>query len=249
MDMSQTAMCNSLLRGVSTDDFALLAPHLVRIALPVRFQLHEAGKRIEHVYFPEGGIVSIVALTLDGKQCEVGVFGREGMSETATVLSTDHSPHSAYVQVPGIAALRLPVAVLNDAFETSRTLRRHLLHYAQAMMIQLSSSIVAAGLTIEQRLARWLLMCHDRIDGDEINLTHEFLSMMLNVRRAGVTMALATLEESGLIERARSSIVVRDRYGLETLAEGSYGLAESEYQRLIGIPLRCVAEGRLPAAA
>ena len=232
MDTSQASMRNGLLRAMAPEDFKLLELHLSRVTLPVRFQLHGAGHKIEHVYFPEDGIVSIVALMLDGKQCEVGIFGREGMSETATVLGTDHSPHSAYVQVPGTAAIRLPVAMLNDAFETSRTLRRHLLHYAQAMMIQLSSSIAAAGLTIEQRLARWLLMCHDRIDSDDIQLTHEFVSMMLNVRRSGVTVALLTLEERGLILRARRSIVVSHRDCLETLAGGSYGLAESEYRRL-----------------
>ena len=249
MDRSPAAIRNVLLRALPADDFALLEPHLTRVAMPVRFQLHQAKHKIEHVYFPEDGIVSIVALMLDGKQCEVGIFGREGMSETATVLGTDYSPHSAYVQVPGTAALRLPVAVLNDAFETSRTLRRHLLRYAQAMMIQLSSSIAAAGLTIEQRLARWLLMCHDRIDGNDIHLTHEFVSMMLNVRRAGVTVALTMLEERGLIGCTRSNIVVRDRNGLTRVAEGSYGLAESEYRRLIGSPLGRATDGRMPAAA
>lgn len=249
MGMSQATMRNGLLRGMSPSDFALLAPHLIRVALPVRFQLHEAGKKIEHVYFPEDGVVSIVALALDGKQCEVGIFGREGMSETATVLGTDHSPHSAYVQVSGTAALKLPVGVLTDAFETTTTLRRHLLHYVQAIVIQLSTSIAAAGQTIEQRLARWLLMCHDRLDGDDIHLTHEFLGMMLNVRRSGVTVALTALQTRGFVERARAKIVIRNRGRLEEFTEGGYGLAESEYKRLIGISLRRTSKEYLSAAA
>lgn len=188
---------------MSADDYALLQPHFRRIPLPVKLQLHAAGRAIDYVYFPEDGIVSIVAVTLDGKSCEVGLFGREGMSETATVLGTDHSPHEAYVQSAGVSGLRLPTRLLTDAFEASPTLRRHLLRYVQAMMIQLSSSIAAAGQTIEQRLARWLLMCDDRIDGKEVPLTHEFISMMLGVRRPGVTVALGHLVANKLVLNRR----------------------------------------------
>lgn len=246
MTLSQSSTRNILLATMSAADFALLAPHLVRIALPVRLQLHEAGRKIEMVYFPEDGVISIVAIALDGKPCEVGLFGREGMSETATVLGTDHSPHEAYVQIAGASGLRLPTAVLNKAFELSPTLRRHLLRYVQAMIIQLSSSITAAGQTIDRRLARWLLMCHDRIGDDALRLTHEFIGMMLGVRRAGVTIAMRGLEDSGLIAHRRAKVVVLDRVRLEWLAAGGYGLAETEYQRLIGVGMR---RDWLPAAA
>jgi CRP-like cAMP-binding protein len=234
MPMSQSSTRNILLQTMSAQDYARLEPHLTRIALPVRFQLHAAGQAIDHVFFPEDGIVSIVAVTLDGQSCEVGLFGREGMSETATVLGTDHSPYEAYVQSAGVSALRLPTAVLNNAFEQSSTLRRHLLRYVQAMMIQLSSSIAAAGQTIDQRLARWLLMCDDRIDGDEVPLTHEFMAMMLGVRRPGVTASIDHLTKLGLIAKRRAVVVIRDRDGLAILADGGYGLAETEYARLIG---------------
>lgn len=246
MDVSQSSTRNLLLRALRDDDYALIEPGLVRIALPPRFQLHEAGRTIEQVYFPEDGLVSIVAIGLDGKSSEVGLFGREGMSETATVLGTDNAPYEAYVQIIGASCLRLPVAVLNEAFEASPTLRRSLLRYAQAMMIQLSSSITAAGQTIEQRLARWLLMCHDRVDGDAVMLTHEFVAMMLNIRRAGVTTALQTLSDQTLVATSRNSIEILDRDGLEALAEGGYGLAESEYTRLIGAPLRKTAMNPTP---
>jgi CRP-like cAMP-binding protein len=237
MSVAQSSTLNILLQTMSADDYALLEPHFKRIPLPVRLQLHAAGRAIDHVYFPEHGIVSIVAVTLEGGSCEVGLFGREGMSETATVLGTDHSPHEAYVQSAGMSGLRLPTAVLNEAFDSSKTLRRHLLRYVQAMMIQLSSSIVAAGQTIEQRLARWLLMCDDRIDGNEIPLTQEFMSMMLGVRRPGVTMAIEHLVKLHLIAKRRGVVVIRDRAGLKALADGGYGLAEAEYERLIGKPL------------
>ncbi|AYJ84659.1 Crp/Fnr family transcriptional regulator (plasmid) [Sphingomonas paeninsulae] len=223
---------------MSAEDYAHLEPHLIRIPLPVRLQLHVAADTIEYVYFPEDGVVSIVSVTLEGTSCEVGLFGREGMSETATVLGTDRSPHEAYVQVAGASGLRLPVDVLNEAMDQSATLRTHLLHYVQAMMIQLSSSIAAAGQTIEKRLARWLLMCGDRIDGDEIGLTHDFIAMMLNVRRPGVSVALDQLENQHLIRKRRGTIVIVDQAGLKHLAGGSYGLAEREYHRLLGQPLK-----------
>ncbi len=253
MTVSQGKTANSLLQGMRHADYALLEPHLVRMALPRGLQLHAAGSRIDKVYFPEDGIVSIVAVTLDDKQTEVGIFGREGMSETATVLGTDHSPHEAFVQSAGVSALRLSVKALTAAFGESETLRNHLLRYVQTMVIQLSSSIAAAGQTIPQRLARWLLMCHDRVDGDDLGLTHDFIGMMLGVRRAGVTVALHKLEAAALIRTSRGNVAVRDRDGLETLAAGGYGLAESEYVRLIGIPLRRSTSGALnrplPAAA
>jgi len=238
VDIPQSTVGNSLLRTLTAADYALLAPHFKRIPLPVQLCLHEAGRGIDRVYFPEDGIVSIVAVTLDGRSCEIGLFGREGMSETATVLGTDHSPHEAYVQVAGVAAIKLPTEVLNEAFERSLTLRRHLLRYVQAMMIQLSSSIAAAGQTIEQRLSRWLMMCHDRLDGDDIPLTHDFMSMMLGVRRAGVTTSLHALDQLGLIHTGRGKVTILDRAGLESFAAGAYGLAEAEYLRLIGAPLR-----------
>ncbi|MDB5714197.1 MAG: Crp/Fnr family transcriptional regulator [Sphingomonadales bacterium] len=237
MPVPQSSTRNTLLKAMSADDYAHLEPHFVRIQLPIKLQLHAAGHAIQHVYFPEGGIVSIVAVGLDGKPCEVGLFGREGMSETATVLGTDHSPHEVYVQSPGVSGLRLPTAVLNEAFEKSLTLRRHLLHYVQAMMIQLSTSVASAGHTIEQRLARWLLMCDDRIDGNEIPLTHDFISMMLGVRRPGVTEALSRLQRRHLITKRRGIIVIQDRQKLQEMASGGYGLAEAEYERLIGAPL------------
>lgn len=238
MTISQSETGNILLHTMTEADFHLLEPHLQRIELPVRLQLHEAGCQIDHVFFPEDGIVSIVAVTLDGKQCEVGLFGREGMSETATVLGTDHSPHEAYVQAKGISALKLPTNVLDEAMAKSDTMRIHLLKYVQSMMIQLSSSITAAGQTIEQRLARWLLMCHDRVDGNTLPLTHEFIGMMLGVRRAGVTEAMINLGHQQLIATGRGCITIEDRPGLETLAAGGYGLAEAEYERLIGVALR-----------
>jgi CRP-like cAMP-binding protein len=238
MNNSQLETGNILLNTMLPDDFALLEPHFHRTELPARFQLHEAGHKTDKIYFPEDGVISIVAVALDGKQCEVGLFGREGMSETATVMGTDHSPFEAYVQAVGVSAMRLPVKVLTEAMVKSSTLRLHLLKYAQAMTIQLSSSIAAAGQTIDQRLARWLLMFHDRVENDTLPLTHDLIAIMLNVRRPGVTEAISVLSDSHLITTRRGKIDINDRPGLEHLAAGGYGLAEAEYERLVGVALR-----------
>ncbi len=129
--LPQLQSSNILLSTMVPADYARLEPHLQRIELPVRLQLHAAKHKIDKVCFPEDGAISIVAVTLDGKQCEVGLFGREGMSETATVIGTDHSPHEAYVQVAGVSALRLPSRALDAAMVESDTLRLHLLKYVQ----------------------------------------------------------------------------------------------------------------------
>jgi CRP-like cAMP-binding protein len=244
MGILQATTRNFLLSRMAPDDYALIERHLRRIELPVRFQLHGAGQKIEEMYFPEGGVVSIVAITHDGKACEVGLFGREGMSETATVMGSDCSPHEAYVQVAGASALKLSTSVMNEVLTKSSTMRLYLLKYVQAMMVQLSSSIVASGQTIDQRLARWLLMCHDRGDDDLLPLTQEFIGMMLGVRRAGVTDAMAMLRNDGLVTQRRGTIAITDRKGLEQRAGGGYGLAEAEYERLLGVALR-----RLPKVA
>jgi CRP-like cAMP-binding protein len=130
--------------------------------------------------------------------------------------------------------LRLPTAALKVAISTHPALDRSLRRYTQAMAVQTSATAFAnAEHTVEMRLARWLLMCHDRTDGDDLGLTHEFLSMMLGVRRPGVTTAIHVLEGNHLIRASRGLITVRNREGLETLADNAYGMPEAEYARLM----------------
>jgi CRP-like cAMP-binding protein len=149
------------------------------------------------------------------------------------VLGDDRSPHETMVQVSG-EAMRLPAADLRHAMDASPTLRNLLLRYSQAFMIQTSHTALANGRAkLEERLARWLLMAHDRIDGDELPLVHEFLAVMLGVRRAGVTVALHILEGQALIGARRGKIIVLDRQGLEEAANGIYGVPEREYERLM----------------
>jgi CRP-like cAMP-binding protein len=231
------SVCNRLLAALSPEDFSLLQPQLEPVPLPVGTRLVEPNTPIEHVYFLEHGIVSVMAATPQSCRIEAGMIGPDGMTGTSVLLGTDRTPHEYFVQTPG-AALRIEADDLRFAVSISASLHQRLLQFVQAFMIQTAQTALANGShTLEQRLARWLLMCHDRVDADELFATHEFLSLMLGVRRAGVTNALKTLEDRGLISTKRGRITVLDRAKLEGVAGDSYGVAEAEYARLIGLPL------------
>lgn len=239
-------MRNCLLSALTPDDFSLLQPHLERRSFYRNDTLVPPNQPIDTIFFPEHGIVSIVAIGPGEMRTEVGIFGREGMSSTAILLDVDHTPHETYVQVEveGGTTLTMPRAALLDAAERSRTLRTMLLRYAHCLGLQVATAVLAlAALTTERRLARWLVMCHDRIDGDEIALTHEFMSMMLGTRRAGVTDALHVLEGEHMVRARRGHVTIRDRDRLIALAGDSYGQAEAAYERLIGpMPRRTLPE-------
>ena len=206
--------------------------------LHLRQTLVEPGQPIEAIYFLEGGICSIVAKQERGEEAEAGLFGREGMSGTPILLGSESSPHRSIMQVNGNTALRLHADRLREACERSRSLRDLLLRFAQTLNVQAAeTAVVNAHYTLSERLARWLLMCHDRTSGDDIGLTHEFMAVMLGVRRSGVTVTLHTLEGTGAIKTRRSTVMITDRARLEDIAGPSYGAAEAEYARLIR-PLR-----------
>ncbi len=189
---------------------------------------------IAHHFFPEDCIASVVANTPEGRRIEVGLFGRDGLSGTSVLLGSDRSPHENFIQVPG-SALRIGTDALRRAIHKGPSLHQHLLRYVEAFQVQVAHTALSHGsYTLEARLARWLLMCHDRLDGDELPLTHEFLALMLGVQRSGVTLALHMLEASGMIRAKRGLITITDRAKLEEVAGGSYGAPEAEYRRLIG---------------
>lgn len=228
----QSPPFNSLLASLSPTDAALLQAHLEPVTLEVRTSMEKAHKPIRHVYFPHAGLGSVVAVGERDRRIEIGLFGRDGMSGTAVVMGSDRSPHDTFMQVAG-SGQRMASDALRNAMGQSPTLQPILLRYVQAFAIQTAYTVLAnARTSLESRLARWLLMCHDRVDGDEFALTHEFLSTMLGVRRAGVTVAIHMLEGQGLIRATRGSILVQDREGLEDAAKDSYGQPEAEYRRL-----------------
>ena len=225
---------NQLLAAMSGADFASLQPHLRPVAMPLLKDMEQPNRQIENVYFMEAGIASVVAVQPDETRVEVGLIGREGMSGIAVVLGGDQSPHSTYIQVAG-GGQRITAKELRKAMNASQTLHGLLLKFVQIFMVQTAHTAIAnARAHIDKRLARWILMAHDRTGDDALPLTHEFLSLMLGVRRAGVTEALQSLKRQRLIDTGRNQIVMRNRKGLERLARGSYGVPEKEYRRLIG---------------
>jgi CRP-like cAMP-binding protein len=225
---------NRLLAALSREDFALFQPHLRSADLPLKTDLELPHERIDAVYFMEAGIASVVAVASDSTEAEVGLIGCEGMSGTAVVLGGDRSPHSTYIQVVG-EGQRLPANELRRAMDASGSVRTLLLKYVQVFMVQTAHTAIAnARSHIDQRLARWILMAHDRTRDNTLPLTHEFLALMLAVRRPGVTEALQSLKRQKLIDSRRNQIIVLDREGIEQMAGNSYGMPEREYRRLIG---------------
>jgi len=234
MSSLQASTANILLRALAEADFALLEPYFEREQLKLRDPIFEPNEPIERVYFLEEGVASIVAEQEDGDKVEVGLFGREGMSGAAVIMGAEQSPHASMVQVGNPAALVIPSARLLSACDKSVSLLRLLTRYVQSLNVQAAMTAASnAHYALPERLARWLLMCHDRAEGDRMELTHEFLSMMLAVRRSGVTVTLHTLEATGAIRSARGVVTVTNRARLEEIAADAYGQAEAEYRRLI----------------
>lgn len=220
--LSQTAVSNRLLSALSEEDFGLLAPHLESVELPLRKMLERRDRKVTGIYFPESGFASVVAHGTSGQSIEVGLIGREGMTGLVVVLHSDRPRHDTFMQAAG-TGLCLTATHLRGAIDKSPSLHRSLLRYAHYFQTQTTETALANGRSkIEERLARWILMADDRVDGDELPLTHEFLSFMLGVQRSGVTVAVKALTGAGLISHRRSKITILDRAALEKHCNGTY---------------------------
>jgi len=237
---------NRILNAMSNADLALLQPHLEKVPLKLRQRLQSSHRSITNVYFPDCGIASVVAVGGgERRQAEVAVIGREGMTGLPVVYGTDRSPCDIFMQVEGHGHC-IGAQKLRQALDQSLTLFRCLLRYAHALSVQANYTALAnARGCIEEKLARWLLMARDRLDCDEMILTHEFLALMLGVRRAGVSEALQAFEVKGLVQTARGSVTILDREGLEECANGLYGVPEADYERVLG----CTEKGDVCAAS
>jgi CRP-like cAMP-binding protein len=233
--IQQATVRNGLLAALPPDDFARLAPTLWPVRLDMKQVLHEPERPIEAVYFPEAGMVSLVARLEDGAGQEVGLVGREGVVGLAVALGAESVGTEALVQADG-AALRVNADELRAAFEQSAALRTLLLRYAQVFLAQVTQTAACNGRhTVDERLARWLLMAHDRADGDEFVMTQEFMAMMLGVRRAGVSVAIGILQKAGVIGHAYGRVTILDRAGLEAASCECYGAVQRQFGRLLGL--------------
>jgi CRP-like cAMP-binding protein len=225
---------NKLLGALPAADIDSLAPHLEHVQVDVHQVLAKQNASFTHVYFPQSCVISLVNRMSDGSGVEVGTIGNEGMAGLPSYLEADASESETFCQIPG-DALRMPVQSLIDAADHRPAIRRLLNRYMQAYMIQVAQCAACNRLhDIEQRCARWLLMTHDRVDGAEsFPLKHEFLALMLGVRRAGVTTAAGSLQDAGLIQYRRGVIRVIDRNGLEAASCECYGVVRRRFEGLM----------------
>jgi CRP-like cAMP-binding protein len=234
MSASGPAPGNLLLRRLSDRDYGLLEPHLERVPFEAGALLNGAGASIESLCFPEGGVASLHDVLGSGVRVGIGILGREGFTGWEVLLGSDNARHETMVGVSGQNALRIAPDRLLEACRQSPTLNALLLRFVQTLLTQMGRTI-ASNLhdPAETRLARWLLMNHDRIEGDAIAITHNQIGIMLGVRRATVTDALHILEGEHLIRCTRGEICVRDREGLRRITGESYGVPEAEYRQLL----------------
>jgi CRP-like cAMP-binding protein len=223
---------NRLLAALPAAELAQLWPRFEPVELELRQVLHLPEQPIGTVYFPESGWISMVAALEDGDTAEVGLVGREGMAGLPILHEDTLSDLEAMVQQPG-KALRLSSADFRIELDRLPTFRTLLLRYSLAQHMQVARTAACNGRhAVDQRLARWLLMAHDRSDGDSFAMTHEFLGMMLGIRRAGVTVAAGMLQQAGLIRYTRGQMLVADRPGLESAACECYGISRRAFDRL-----------------
>jgi CRP-like cAMP-binding protein len=226
-------VANGLLAGLPAKDLARLRRHLEPVTLTHRLILSRPDAPIEHVYFPDRGMVSLVQTLSDGAQIEVGVTGKEGFVGVATLLGATTSPIEAMVQIPG-SGLRMSAVALREQVELSKPLSARLHRYAYALQIQISQTAACNGRhVVQERLARWLLTARDRADSDDLPLNHEFLSMMLGTRRVGVTLALGTFKAAGLIRNTHGRVTILDRANLEDAACECYRSVKEQFRLLL----------------
>ncbi|MBV9111026.1 MAG: Crp/Fnr family transcriptional regulator [Gemmatimonadetes bacterium] len=224
---------NRLLRALPRAELEEVQRHLEPVRFHQRQALFEAEEPIQHVYFPETMVVSLVSRLRDGSVVEVGTAGFEGMAGLPLFLGDESSSVRAFAQVPG-TAMRMNADTFVQLAGPASALHRILLRYTQAFLTQVSQTAACNGAhLVPQRCARWLLMTHDRVNEPILPLTHEFLAFMLSVRRAGVTIAMSGLQETGLIRYGRGWVEVIDRAGLEAAACECYALVRAHTERLL----------------
>lgn len=224
---------NRLLAALSAADFDRMRPLLEAVEIRRRVVLQDFHQRLEHVYFIESGLASLQVQTDSDSPVEAGLVGRMGMIGAPVVLGTGHAPIRAIMEVPG-EALRLSAHSLGALMAGIRPLRRLLLSYVQATTVQ-SSQLVLCNVRhdTDQRVARWLLLARDRLDSDDIPITHDLLSGSLGVRRSSVTDSVARLQAAHAVRATRGQIAVVSRRRLEDISCRCYQIIKAEYDQLL----------------
>lgn len=225
---------NALLALLPDEDYRSLAAHLQLVPTPFGTVLFERDKPIEYVYFPCSGAHSVLAVMEDGSMVEVGTVGNEGLSTVDAIIGSEVGTETIVCQIPG-ESLRLPIGRFREVIAGDTPLRRIAQRYLQAYLSQVSQSVACNRLhTIEERFARWVLMSHDRVPGDEFQLTQEYLAGMLGVHRPSVSLVARTFQQAGIIKYARGTIAVLDRPALEEACCECYFVVRRQFERVLG---------------
>jgi CRP-like cAMP-binding protein len=225
---------NRLLQSLPPDEYARIAPHLHAVTMIAKQVFHKQGQPILDVYFPGGGACSLIKVMLDGNVAEIATVGNEGMLGAGVFFGDDLSTGEAIVQVSDGEAHTMPVELFIIEMARHGAFYDRIVRYSQAFTTQIMQTTVCNGLhSAEQRCCRWLLMTHDRVKQAEFGLTHEFLAVMLGVRRPTVTLIAAKLQEAGLISYRRGHITIVDRPGLEKTACECYETVKGHFARLL----------------
>lgn len=233
---------NRLLAALEKKTYQGLAPHLEKVNLSLRQTLYEPNQPIDFVYFPVNGVISMLAHMEEGMLIEVATVGNEGMIGLPLFLGAEITPGTSFSQIPG-EALRMSAEHFRKAITRSVPFTKALHRYTQALMVQISQGNGCNRVhSLEERCARWLLLCHDRVGADEFELTQDFLSQMLGVRRASVNLAATAFQNAGFIEYSRGHIRVLNRKGLESASCHCYAVIRDEYDRMLNGDLQQVRD-------
>ena len=224
---------NHLLAALPPADYQRIVPHLELVTMPLSEVLYESGKQLHHVYFPTTAIVSLLYVMEDGASAEIAVVGNEGVLGIALFMGGESTPSRAVVQSAG-EGYRLKAQLLKKEFNLSGPMLHLLLRYTQSLITQMAQTAVCnRHHSVDQQLCRWLLLSLDRLDGNELIMTHELIANMLGVRREGVTEAAGKLHDLGLINYSRGHITVLDRSGIEKRSCECYEVVKRETDRLL----------------
>lgn len=234
-EKSLSATRNRLLAALPGREYERLAPHLQAVSFEQGQYLYGPNEPIEYAYFSLSGVTSMIVITQNGPTVEVGLVGREGFVGYQPLLGMKNAPNGAITQIPG-HALRVTLKTLKDEFDRGGRLQAVLHRNIQSQIVQMSQGAACNRLhEVNERLARWLLMMHDRAETDKLPLTHEFLSQMLGANRATVSLAAGTFQQAGLIKYSRGIVTILNREGLEQIACECYGVVKAEFDRTFDV--------------
>jgi len=230
----EKARMNYLLAALDGPDLERLRGALTEVSFELGEVIYESGDHLDFAYFPTTSIVSLLYIMENGATAEIGVTGNDGVLGLALVLGGETTTSRAVIQSAG-TALKIKAGDMKKEFRLGGRFQELLLRYTQALMTQISQTAVCNRLhPIEQQLARWVLLSHDRLQSDDLNMTHDLISNMLGVRREGITLAARKLGARKLITNNRGTITVIDRKGLEAASCECYEIVNNEYNRLLG---------------